>query len=120
MRVMAIVKASGDSEAGKMPSQELLSAMGKFNEELTEAGLMITGEGLRPSSKGARVSFGGEGDRTVTDGPFTETKELIAGFWLLQVDSFDEAVEWMKRCPNPHEEPGEIELREVAEAEDFE
>ncbi len=120
MRVMAIVKASGDSEAGKMPSQELLSAMGKFNEELTEAGLMITGEGLRPSTKGARVSFGGEGNRTVTDGPFTETKELIAGFWLLQVDSFDEAVEWMKRCPNPHDEPGEIELREVAEAEDFE
>lgn len=120
MRVMAIVKASGDSEAGKMPSQELLSAMGKFNEELTEAGLMITGEGLRPSSKGARVSFGGEGDRTVTDGPFTESKELIAGFWLLQVDSFDEAVEWMKKCPNPHEEPGEIELRQVAEAEDFE
>jgi hypothetical protein len=120
MRVMAIVKASGDSEAGKMPSQELLSAMGKFNEELTEAGLMITGEGLRPSSKGARVSFGGEGDRTVTDGPFAESKELIAGFWLLQVDSFGEAVEWMKRCPNPHDEPGEIELREVAEAEDFE
>ena len=120
MRVMAIVKASGDSEAGKMPSPELLSAMGKFNEELTEAGLMITGEGLRPSAKGARVSFGGDGDRTVTDGPFTETKELIAGFWLLQVDSFDEAVEWMKRCPNPHHEPGEIEIREVAEAEDFE
>ena len=120
MRVMAIVKASGDSEAGKMPSQELLTAMGKFNEELTEAGLMITGEGLRSSSKGARVSFGGDGDRTVTDGPFTETKELIAGFWLLQVDSFDEAVEWMKRCPNPHDEPGEIEIREVAEAEDFE
>lgn len=120
MRVMAIVKASADSEAGKMPSEELLSAMGKFNEELTEAGLMITGEGLRPSSKGARVSFGGDGERTVTDGPFTESKELIAGFWLLQVDSFDEAVEWMKRCPNPHNEPGEIEIREVAEAEDFE
>ena len=119
MRVMAIVKGSEDSEAGKMPSQELLSAMGKFNEELTEAGLMITGEGLRPSSKGARVSFGGDGERTVTDGPFTETKELIAGFWLLQVDSFEEAVEWMKRCPNPHDEPGEIELRQVAEAEDF-
>jgi hypothetical protein len=120
MRVMAIVKASEDSEAGKMPSEELLTAMGKFNEELTEAGLMITGEGLRASSKGARVSFGGDGDRTVTDGPFAETKELIAGFWLLQVDSFDEAVEWMKRCPNPHQEPGEIEIREVAEAEDFE
>lgn len=120
MRVMAIVKGSEDSEAGKMPSAELLTAMGKFNEELTEAGLMLSGEGLRPSAKGARVSFGGEGDRTVTDGPFAETKELIAGFWLLQVDSFEEAVEWMKRCPNPHDEPGEIELREVAEAEDFE
>jgi hypothetical protein len=120
MRVMAIVKASKDSEAGKMPSEELLTAMGKFNEELTAAGLMITGEGLRSSSKGARVSFGGDGERTVTDGPFTETKELIAGFWLLQVDSFEEAVEWMKRCPNPHDEPGEIEIRQVAEAEDFE
>lgn len=120
MRVMAIVKASEDSEAGKMPSQELLTAMGKFNEEMAEAGVMITGEGLRSSSKGARVSFGGDGERTVTDGPFTETKELIAGFWLLQVDSFDEAVEWMKRCPNPHDEPGEIELRQVAEGEDCE
>jgi hypothetical protein len=120
MRVMAIVKASEDSEAGKMPSEELLTQMGRFNEEMTEAGVMITGEGLRASSKGARVSFGGEGDRTVTDGPFTETKELIAGFWLLQVESFDEAVEWMKRCPNPHKEPGEIEIRQVAEAEDFE
>jgi hypothetical protein len=120
MRVMAIVKASKDSEAGAMPDPKLLAEMGKFNEELTEAGLMITGEGLRASSKGARVSFGGDGERTVTDGPFTETKELIAGFWLLQVDSFDEAVEWMKRCPNPHAEAGEIELREVAEPEDFE
>jgi len=117
---MAIVKASKDSEAGKMPSEELLAAMGKFNEELTAAGLMITGEGLRSSSQGARVSFGGDGERTVTDGPFTETKELIAGFWLLQVDSFEQAVEWMKRCPNPHDEPGEIEIRQVAEAEDFE
>jgi hypothetical protein len=116
---MAIVKASKDSEAGAMPSEELLSAMGKFNEEMTEAGLIIGGDGLRPSSKGARVSFGGEGDRAVTDGPFAETKELIAGFWLLQVDSFEEAVEWMKRCPNPHDEPGEIEIRELAEAEDF-
>jgi len=120
MRVMAIVKASKDSEAGKMPSEELLAAMGKFNEELTAAGLMITGEGLRASAKGARVSFGGDGERTVTDGPFAETKELIAGFWLLQVDSFEQAVEWMKRCPNPHDEPGEIEIRQVAEAEDFE
>jgi hypothetical protein len=119
MRVMAIVKASRDSEAGEMPSPELLGAMGKFNEELTEAGLMITGEGLRASSKGARVSFGGDGERTVTDGPFAETKELIAGFWLLQVASFEEAVEWMKKCPNPHDEPGEIELRQVAEQEDF-
>jgi hypothetical protein len=119
MRVMAIVKASEDSEAGQMPSEELLSAMGKFNEEMTEAGVMITGEGLRASSKGARVSYGGDGGRTVTDGPFTETKELIAGFWLLQVDSFEEAVEWMKRCPNPHNEPGEIEIRQVAEPEDF-
>jgi hypothetical protein len=119
MRVMAIVKASGDSEAGKMPSEEMLSAMGKFNEELAEAGLMLSGEGLLPSSKGARVSFGGDGERTVTDGPFTETKELIAGYWLLQVDSLEEAVEWMKRCPNPHNEPGEIEIRQIAEAEDF-
>ena len=120
MRVMAIVKGSEDSEAGKMPSVELLTAMGKFNQEMAEAGVMLSGEGLRPSSKGARVSFGGSGDRAVTDGPFAESKELIAGFWLLQVDSFEEAVEWMKRCPNPHEEAGEIELRQVAEAEDFE
>ena len=116
MRVMAIVKASKDSEAGKMPSEELLSAMGKFNEEMAEAGVMLSGDGLHPSSRGARVSFGGDGERTVTDGPFTETKELIAGFWLLQVDSLEEAVEWMKRCPNPHDEPGEIEIRQVFEA----
>ncbi len=120
MRVMAIVKASKDSEAGKMPSEELLTAMGKFNEEMAEAGVMITGEGLQASSKGARVSFGGDGERTVTDGPFTETKELIAGFWLMQVDSLEEAVEWMKRCPNPHHEPGEIEIRQVFEESDFE
>jgi hypothetical protein len=120
MRVMAIVKASKDSEAGKMPSPELLTAMGKFNEELTEAGLMLAGEGLHPSSKGARVSFGGDGERTVTDGPFAETKELIAGFWLLQVDSLEQAVDWMKRCPDPHEEGGEIEIRQVFEQEDFE
>jgi len=120
MRVMAIVKASKDSEAGAMPTEELLTEMGKFNEEMAEAGVMISGDGLRPSSKGARVSFGGDGERTVTDGPFAETKELIAGFWILQVDSFQDAVEWMKRCPNPHAEPGEIELREIAEAEDFE
>jgi len=119
MRVMAIVKASQDSEAGKMPSEDLLAAMGKFNEEMVEAGVLLSGEGLHPSSKGARVSFGGDGERTVTDGPFTETKELIAGFWLMQVDSFEEAVEWMKRCPDPHAEGGEIEIRQVFEAEDF-
>jgi hypothetical protein len=119
MRVMAIVKASKDSEAGVMPSEELLAAMGKFNEEMTEAGVLLAGEGLHPTSKGARVGFGGDGERVVTDGPFAETKELIAGFWLMQVDSLKDAVEWMKRCPNPHEEPGEIEIRQVFEAEDF-
>jgi hypothetical protein len=116
---MAIVKASKDSEAGKMPSEELLAAMGKFNEEMAEAGVLLAGEGLHPSSKGARVAFGGDGERTVTDGPFTETKELIAGFWLMQVGSFEEAVEWIKRCPDPHEEGGEIEIRQVFEADDF-
>jgi len=119
MRVMAIVKASKDSEAGVMPSEELLAAMGKFNEEMVKAGVMLAGEGLHPSSKGARVSFGGEGERTVIDGPFAETKELIAGYWLMQVRSFEEAVEWIKRCPNPHEEEGEIEIRQVFEADDF-
>jgi hypothetical protein len=119
MRVMAIVKASKDSEAGKMPSEELLTEMGNFNEELVKAGVMLAGEGLLPSSKGARVRFGGDGERTVVDGPFAETKELVAGYWLLQVGSFEEAVEWMKRCPNPHDEEGEIEIRQVAEAEDF-
>jgi hypothetical protein len=118
MRVMAIVKATQDSEAGKMPSEELLAAMGKFNEELAEAGVMLGGEGLHPSSKGARVQFGGS-ERTVTDGPFAETKELIAGFWILQVDSFEEAVEWIKKCPDPHDEGGEIEIRQIFEAEDF-
>jgi len=118
MRVMAIVKASEDSEAGKMPSEELLAAMGEFNEEMVKAGVMLAGEGLHPSSKGARVSFGG-GERTVIDGPFAETKELIAGYWLMQVRSFEEAVEWIKRCPNPHEEAGEIEIRQVFEADDF-
>jgi hypothetical protein len=116
---MAIVKASADSEAGKMPKEELLAAMGKFNEEMVKAGVMLAGEGLQASSKGARVSFGGDGERTVIDGPFAETKELIAGYWLLQVSSLEEAVEWMKRCPNPHEEPGEIEIRQVFEADDF-
>jgi len=118
MRVMAIVKASEDSEAGTMPKEEMLAEMGKFNEELVKAGVLLAGEGLHPSSKGARVSFGGE-ERTVIDGPFAETKELIAGYWILQVRSFDEAVEWIKRCPNPNDEPGEIEIRQVFEAEDF-
>jgi hypothetical protein len=119
MRAMAIVKASKDSEAGKMPSEELLAAMGDFNEEMVKAGVLLAGEGLHPSSKGVRVSFGGDGERTVIDGPFAETKELIAGYWLMQVRSFDEAVEWIKRCPNPHDEEGEIEIRPVFEAEDF-
>jgi hypothetical protein len=119
MRVMAIVKATKDSEAGVMPREELLAEMGKFNEEMVKAGVMLAGEGLRPSTKGARVSFGGDGERTVLDGPFAETKELIAGYWLMQVRSFDEAVEWIKRCPDPHDEQGEIEIRQVFEAEDF-
>jgi hypothetical protein len=119
MRVMAIVKANEESEAGVMPSEELLTEMGKFNEELVKAGVLLAGEGLHPTSKGARVSFGGNGERTVIDGPFTETKELIAGYWLLQVRSFEEAVELMKRCPNPHDEPGAIEIRQVFETEDF-
>jgi hypothetical protein len=116
---MAIVKATEDSEAGVMPSEELLSAMGEFNEEMVKAGVMLAGEGLHPTSKGARVSFGGDGERTVIDGPFTETKELIAGYWLMQVRSLEEAVEWMKRCPNPHNGPGAIEIRQVFETEDF-
>jgi hypothetical protein len=116
---MAIVKASKDSEAGAMPSQELLTEMGKFNEEMVKAGVLLAGEGLHPTSKGARVSFGGDGERAVTAGPFAESKDLIAGYWLMQVGSFDEAVEWIKRCPNPHNEPGEIEIRQVFEAEDF-
>ncbi|HEX5762634.1 MAG TPA: YciI family protein [Solirubrobacterales bacterium] len=115
---MAIVKASEDSEAGKMPSEELLAAMGEFNEEMVKAGVMLAGEGLHPSSKGVRVSFGG-GERTVIDGPFAETKELIAGYWLMQVRDMDEAIEWIKRCPDPHSEGGEIEIRRVFEAEDF-
>ncbi|HYR35237.1 MAG TPA: YciI family protein [Burkholderiales bacterium] len=119
MRFMVIVKASRDSEAGKLPSQELLAAMGKYNEELVNAGVMLAGEGLQPSSKGKRVRFSAN-RRTVVDGPFAETKELIAGFWLWQCKSMDEAVEWVKRCPNPM--PGteaEIEIRQVFEAEDF-
>ena len=118
MRFMIIVKATTDSEAGVMPSEKLLAEMGKFNEELARAGLLLAGEGLQPSSKGARVRFSGT-KRTVTDGPFPETKELIAGFWLWQVKSKDEAIEWIKRCPNPHNEDCEIEVRQVFEAEDF-
>jgi hypothetical protein len=115
---MAIVKANEQSEAGEMPSQQLLDEMGKFNEEMANAGVMIDGEGLLPSSKGARVRFNGP-KRTVIDGPFPETKELVAGFWILECKSLDEAVEWMKRCPNPMEGESEIEIRQVAETEDF-
>jgi hypothetical protein len=118
MRVMAIVKASKESEAGIMPTEQMLSEMGKFNEELVKAGVMLAGEGLHPSKKGKRVHFSGT-RRTVVDGPFAETKELIAGFWLLQVKSMDEAVEWMKRCPNPMPGDSDIEIRQVFEAEDF-
>jgi len=118
MRFMIIVKATKDSEAGVMPSEKLLAEMAKFNEELARAGVLLAGEGLQPSSKGARVRFSGT-KRTVTDGPFSETKELIAGFWLWQVKSKDEAIEWVKRCPNPHNEDCEIEVRQVFEAEDF-
>jgi len=118
MRVMVIVKASKDSEAGILPGRKLLEDMGKFNEELVKAGVMLAGEGLQSSSKGKRVQFSGA-KRTVIDGPFAETKELIAGFWLWQVRSMDEAIEWVKRCPNPHEGESEIEIRQVFEAEDF-
>ena len=118
MRVMVIVKASKESEAGEMPTEQLLSDMQKYNEELVKAGIMLAGEGLHPSSKGARVRFSGT-KRTVIDGPFTETKELIAGFWLWQVKSFEEAVEWVKRCPNPMMSDSEIEIRQVFEASDF-
>lgn len=118
MKVMVIVKASKSSEAGELPSQQLLTEMGKFNEELTAAGIMLAGEGLQASSKGARVAFAGK-KRTVTDGPFPETKELIAGFWLWKVKSMEEALEWVKRCPNPHEEDCEIEIRPLFGADDF-
>jgi hypothetical protein len=118
MKVMVIVKATKASEAGQMPSQQLLSDMGKFNEELVNAGIMQAGEGLHPSSKGARVRFSGK-SRAVIDGPFTETKELIAGFWLWKVSSLQEALDWVKRCPNPHEEECEIEIRPVFQIEDF-
>ncbi len=118
MRFMVMVKATTDSEAGVMPSAELLTEMGKFNEELAKAGVLLAGEGLQPSSKGARVRFAGD-KRTVIDGPFTETKELVAGFWLIQVRSMEEAIEWVKRCPNPMEGESEIEIRQVFEADDF-
>lgn len=118
MRVMVMVKATKDSEAGIMPSEELLTAMGNYNEELVKAGVMLAGEGLHPSSKGYRVVFNGD-KRTVIDGPFTETKELVAGFWLWQVKSMEEAIEWVKRCPNPMPTESEIEIRRVFEIEDF-
>jgi len=118
MRCLVIVKATKDSEAGVMPSQALLTDMGKFNEELVKAGVLLAAEGLHPSSKGARVKFSGN-KRSVIDGPFAETKELIAGFWLWQVKSMEEAIEWVKRCPNPHLGESEIEIRQVFEAEDF-
>lgn len=118
MRFMVMVKATQDSEAGVLPSEELLTAMGKYNEELAKAGIMLAGEGLQPSSKGVRVQFSGP-KRTVVDGPFAETKELVAGFWLWKVKSLKEAIEWVKRCPNPMPGDSEIEIRQVFEAEDF-
>jgi len=118
MRFMVMVKASKESEAGKMPSRKLLEDMSKFNEELVKAGMMLAGEGLHPSSKGARVRFSGA-KRTVIDGPFPETKELVAGFWILKARSKDEVIEWMKRCPNPMESDSDIEIRQIFEAEDF-
>jgi hypothetical protein len=118
MRFMILIKASKESEAGVLPSEPLLTEMGQFNEELVKAGVMLAGEGLQPSSKGARVKFAGP-KRTVVDGPFAETKELIAGFWLWQVKSMDEAIEWVKRIPNPTGETGEVEIRQVFEADDF-
>jgi hypothetical protein len=125
MRFMVMVKATKDSEAGVMPSEEILAAMAKFNEEMVKAGVMLDGNGLQPSSKGARVRFPGgklgqtRGTRTVIDGPFAETKELVAGYWIIQVKSKAEAIEWMKRCPNPHNQESEIEIRQMFELEDF-
>lgn len=118
MKFMIIVKATADSEAGNLPSAELLTAMGKYNEELVNAGVMLAGEGLQPSSKGARVRFSGA-SRTVIDGPFADTKELIAGFWLFQVKSKEEAIEWVKRCPNPMIVDSEIEIRQLFDVADF-
>ena len=118
MRFMVFVKASPESEAGKMPSEKLLADMGKFNEELVKAGVLLAGEGLHPSSKGARIRFSGD-QRTVIDGPFANPGELVAGFWMIQVKSREEAIEWMRRCPNPMEGDSDIEIRQVFEAEDF-
>jgi hypothetical protein len=118
MKVMVIVKASKASEAGEMPNEALLTAMGNYNEELVKAGIMLAGEGLHPTSKGKRIHFDGK-ERTVIDGPFAETKELIAGYWLWKVKSMDEAVAWLKRCPNPHNDATDVEIRPVFEAEDF-
>ncbi len=118
MRFMVLIKANKDSEAGVMPSQQLLTEMVKFNEELVKAGVMLAGEGLQPSSKGVRVRFSGS-KRTVIDGPFAETKELIAGFWIWQCKSMEEAIEWLKRCPNPHNEEADVEIRQIFEPEDF-
>src|SRR5687767_2390818 len=118
MRFMVMVKATGDSEAGLMPTEQMLAEMGAYNEELVKAGVMLAGEGLHPSSKGARVKFSGN-KRTVIDGPFAETKELVAGFWLIEVKSKEEAIEWVKRVPNPTGDEGEIEIRQVFETEDF-
>ena len=118
MRFMVIVKASKDSEAGKMPSEELLGAMAKFNEELVKAGIMVDGAGLQSSAKGARIKFSGD-TRTVVRGPFPETNQLVAGYWIINVKSLDEAIDWMRRCPNPHEGESEIEIRQYFELEDF-
>ena len=118
MRFMVMVKATPESEAGVMPSEQMLAEMGRYNEELVKAGVMLAGEGLHPSSKGARVKFSGS-KRTVVDGPFSEAKELVAGFWLIQVKSKEEAIEWVKRCPNPMEGESEVEIRQVFENEDF-
>ena len=118
MRFMVMVKATSDSEAGVLPSQELLAAMGQYNEELVKAGVLLAAEGLQPSSKGKRVRFSGD-KRTVVDGPFAETKELIAGFWIIQVKSMEEAIEWVKRCPNPMEVDSDIEIRQVFDQDDF-
>jgi hypothetical protein len=119
MRFMVIIKATADSEAGKMPSTELLTAMTKYNEELVKAGIMLAGDGLHPSSRGARVRFHPDGKTSVVDGPFAETKELVAGYWLIQVSSLEEAIEWVRRVPNPGGAESEIEIRQVFEVEDF-